>query len=146
MLQLETPHRDLLNSDLSGARQGGGDACRPERRGRERGGIEQRRTAQKVRGRCVGQGVGFRGTAHLLGEGIQNKGRDHCILSTWLVVGWCVGKGAGLPPTAHARRSLQDEAFVGDADGTLIWSASSCACAKPSEAVGGILGEEAGSS
>lgn len=62
------------------------------------------------------------------------------------MVGWCVGKGAGPSSSAHARRSLQDEAFVGKAGGTLIWSVSSCACARRPEAVGGILGEEAGSS
>ena len=73
-------------------------------------------------------------------------GRGRSILSTWLVMGWCVGKGAGLPPTAHAQRSLQGEAFVGEAGGTLIWSISSCACVQLSEVVGGILGEEAGSS
>lgn len=62
------------------------------------------------------------------------------------MVGWCVGKGAGLLATAHAHRDVQDEAFVGEAGGTFIWSVSSCACAQLSEAVGGILGGEAGSS
>lgn len=62
------------------------------------------------------------------------------------MVGWCVGKGAGLLPAAHAQLSLQGEAFVGETGGTLIWSVSSCACVQPCEAVGGILGEEAGSS
>lgn len=38
LLQLETPHRDLLNSDLSAARLEGGVACPPDRRGLEREG------------------------------------------------------------------------------------------------------------
>jgi hypothetical protein len=61
------------------------------------------------------------------------------------VMGWCVGKGAGPLSSAHAHHGLQNEAFVGKAGGTFIWSVRSCACAPRLEAVGGILGEEAGS-
>lgn len=76
---------------------------------------------------------------------IRRRGRNLRPLSTWLAVGECAGKEAGSPPSAHARQGLRDEAFVGKASGTLIWTARWCAGADLPEAVGGILGEEAGS-
>lgn len=119
---------------------------RPDRRSLKKGGIEPRRIAERIGGQCVGQGAGLRGTEHLFWGGDIAVGEGPLYTVDWLVAAWCVGKGAGLPPAAHAHNGVQNEAFVGKAGGTLIWSVSSCACAEPGEAVGGILGKEAGSS
>lgn len=51
-----------------------GGACRLDRRGHKRGGIEHRRIAEKVGGRLVRQGVGSKDTAHLFEGGDIDEG------------------------------------------------------------------------
>lgn len=94
----------------------------------------------------MGQGVGPRGTEHLFWGGDIEEGEGRLYTVDLVGGGVVCWQRGGTAFRCTCAPWCSEGGFCWESGGTLIWSVSSCARAQSCEAVGGILGEEAGSS